>query len=206
MYVLFIRHGESGADHGCPEEGTLTRLGIRQAELAGEALVGQGIERLFSSPYPRAMQTALNISRKTGLKVELRHFIHEKSGPGKRATRGEIAAKFPQFDIPNEMPEVWWPDCQESWESVYERVRPAVRELQSLEGKHERIAVVAHGGSIDALVSVWVDCPPTLERSRFYHHNCCFTLVSYKEGRGRVHYVNQVDHLASLGKRELFFD
>ena len=173
--------------------------------MAGEALVGQGIERLFSSPYPRAIQTALNISRKIGLKVEIRHRIHEKSGPGGRLARGEIAAKFPQFVIPEDMPEAWWPDHNESWDDVYERVRPFVKELQSLEGIHERIAVVAHGGSIDALVSVWVDCPPTLERSRFYHHNCCFTLVSYTEGRGRVHYINQVDHLSSLGSRDLFF-
>ncbi len=202
MHVLFIRHGEAGAEQACPEEGTLTELGVKQAKLAGEALVGQGIERLFSSPYPRAMQTALNISRKIGLPVELRHWIHEKSGPGDRATRSDIASKFPSFIIPDDMPEVWWPDHGESWEDVYRRVKPAVDEFKSLDGKHERIAVVAHGGSIDALVSVWVDCPPTLERSRFYHHNCCFTLVSYQEGRGRVHYINQFDH---LGKRDLFF-
>ncbi len=202
MHVLFIRHGEAGAEQACPEEGTLTELGVKQARLAGKALVGQGIERLFSSPYPRAMQTALNISRETGLKVEIRHIIHEKSGPGDRASKSDIAGKFPDFTIPEEMPEMWWPGRKEGWDDVYERVKPFVAELQSLENKHERIAVVAHGGSIDALVSVWVDCPPSLERSRFYHHNCCFTLVSYEEGRGRVHYVNQVDH---LGDRELFF-
>lgn len=202
MHVLFIRHGNCAAEHAVPEEGTLTKLGVRQAELAGEALIGQKIERLFSSPYPRAMQTALNISRKTGLPVEIRHRMHEKSGPGDRATRSDIAAKFPQFIIPEDMPEVWWPDHSESWEDVYERVRPVVGELQDLEGKHERIAAVGHGGSIDAMVSVWVGCPPTLERSRFYHNNCCFTLVSYQEGSGRIHYVNQVSH---LGERDLFF-
>jgi broad specificity phosphatase PhoE len=99
------------------------------------------------------------------------------------------------------MPEAWWPDHAESWEDVYERVRPVLEEFKTLEGKHERIAAVAHGGSIDAMLSVWVDSPP-MEMSRFYHHNCCFTLVSQKEGRSRVHYVNQVTH---LGDRELFF-
>ncbi len=201
MHLLLIRHGESGVDQACPEEGTLTKNGVRQAELAGEALIGQGIERMFSSPYPRAMQTALNISRKIGLPVEIRHRLHEKSGPGKRETRSEIVAKFPQFIVPKDMPEAWWPDRDETWEDVYSRVRPLIAEFQSMEGKHERIAAVAHGGSIDAIASVWVDCPPMIQ-SRFYHHNCCFTLLSYREGRARIHYVNQVGH---LGSRELFF-
>jgi probable phosphoglycerate mutase len=205
VHALFIRHGKCALPHAVPEEGTLNELGVQQAKLAGKALVGQGIERLFSSPYPRAMQTALYISRATGLKVEIRHRIHEKSGPGDRATRSDIAAKFPQFEVPENMPEAWWPDHSESWEDVYERVRPAVREFQGLEGTNERIAAVAHGGSIDALVSVWVDAPPTLEKSRFYHHNCAFTLVSYTEGRGRLHYANQVDHLSELDDRGLFF-
>jgi len=217
MHALFIRHGKCAVPRAIPEDGTLNALGVEQAKLAGKALVGQDIERLFSSPYPRAMQTALYISRATGLKVEIRHRLHEKSGPGDRATRSEIAAKFPEFEVPGDMPEEWWPDHAESWENVYERVRPVVEEFKSLEGKHERIAAVAHGGANDALIGVWIDafqCPDdqghlgsgrALEHSMFYHHNCAFTLVSYQEGRSRIHYINQVEHLNSLGKRDLFF-
>ena len=201
LHILFIRHGESGVEQAVPEEGTLTKLGVRQAELAGQALVGQGIERLFSSPYPRAMQTAHIISRTLGLPVEIRHRLHEKSGPGQRETRSQIAARFPQFIILPDMPEVWGPTVNETWEDVYERVRPVVEEFKSLEGKHERIAAVAHGGSLDALVSVLADCPPRT-KDRFYHHNCCFTLVSIKDGIGRIHYANQVAH---LGHRDIFF-
>jgi len=201
LHILFIRHGESGAEQAVPEEGTLTKLGVRQAELAAQALLGQGIERLFSSPYPRAMQTALIISRTLGLPVEIRHRMHEKSGPGPRETRSQIAARFPQFIIPQDMPEVWGPTVNETWDDVYERVRPVAAELKSLEGRHERIAAVAHGGSLDALVSILADCPPRT-KDRFYHHNCCFTLVSIKDGIGRIHYANQVTH---LGHRDIFF-
>ncbi len=181
--------------------GDLTQLGIQQAELAADALVGQGIERLFSSPFPRAIQTALIISRKTDLVVEIRHRIHERSGFSVRETRTEIAARFPELIFPNEMPEAWWPHSVESWADVQERVRPFVKELLSLEDMHERIAVVAHGGSINAVISVWVDCPP-IEQIRFQHHNCAFTLLSSSEGRRRVHYVN---HAAHLGERDPFF-
>jgi broad specificity phosphatase PhoE len=217
MHVLFIRHGKCALPRAIPEEGTLNALGVEQAKLTGKALVGQGIERLFSSPYPRAMQTALYISRATGLKVEIRHRLHEKSGPGARATRSDIAAKFPQFIIPDDMPEEWWPERDESWKDVYDRVRPVVEEFKSLEGKHERIAAVAHGGANDALIGVWIDAFQSIddqghlgsglaiEQSMFYHHNCAFTLVSYQEGRSRIHYINQVEHLNSLEKRDLFF-
>jgi len=201
MFVLFVRHGKAGPP-ARPEEGTLTEEGIRQAELTAKTLEGQDIERLFSSPYPRAMQTALIISRRLGLPVEIRHRMHEKTGPGgARQTKSDIERRFPQFVIPEEMPEEWWPDHEETWEDVYERVKPVVEEFKGLEGTHERIVAVAHGGSIDAMLSVWVDAPP-MEKARFYHHNCCFSLVSYKEGRGRIHYVNQVAH---MGERELFF-
>ncbi len=200
MHVLFIRHGKAGQP-ARPEEGTLTEEGIRQAELTARALEGQQIERLFSSPFPRTMQTALIISRHLGLPVEIRHRMHEKTGPGRRQTTSEIRKKFPQFVIPEDMPEEWWPDRDETWPDVYRRVRPVVEEFKSYEGTHERIVAVAHGGSIDAMLSVWVDAPP-MDKARFYQHNCCLSLVSYKDGRSRIHYVNQVSH---LGDRELFF-
>jgi broad specificity phosphatase PhoE len=182
--------------------GRLTQRGIQEAELAADALVGQGIERLFSSPFPRAMQTALIISRKIDLVTEIRHRVHERSGPSARETRSEIAARFPEFILPRDMPEAWWPHSVESWVDVQERVRPFVEELLSLENRHERIAVVAHGGSMDAVISAWVDCPP-IDQIRFQHHNCAFTLLSSSKGRRRVHYVN---HVAHLGERDLFFD
>lgn len=195
IQVLFIRHGEKN------EDGTLTKLGVRQAEITGEILAGQGIERLFSSPFPRARQTALIVSRKIGLPVEIRHRLHERAGPGRRMTKSEITARFPEFIVPEDMPEVWWPDVKESWEDVHERVRPVVEEFKSLEVKHERIAAVAHGGSIDAMVSVWIGCPP-MKQVKFQNHNCAFTLISCREGMGRIHYTNQVTH---LGYRDLFF-
>ena len=67
MHVLLIRHGQKCKSNTSEMIGGLTQLGIQQAELAADTLVGQGIERLFSSPFPRAIQTALIISRKTDL-------------------------------------------------------------------------------------------------------------------------------------------
>ena len=205
MQMLFIRHGKCALPYAIPEEGTLHELGIKQAKITGKALVDQGIERLFSSPYPRAMQTALYISKEIGLPVEIRYRIHEKSGPGDRATRSDIAAKFPQFLVPEDMPEVWWPDHAESWADVFDRVRPAVEEFKALEGKHERVAAVAHGGSIDAMLSVWIDVPPQIEGPRYHHHNCGFFLVSQTEGRSRINYVNRAQHLGDLAEFGIFF-
>jgi broad specificity phosphatase PhoE len=199
--VLLIRHGQKCKDNTSEMTGRLTQLGIQQAELAADALVGQGVERLFSSPFLRAMQTALIVSRKTDLVVEIRHRRHERSGPTPRETRSEMVARFPDFVFPDEMPEAWWPQSVESWADVHERVRPFVNELLSLEDRHERVAVVAHGGSIDAVISAWIDCLP-IDQIRFQHHNCAFTLLSSSKGRKRVHYVNQAAH---LGERDLFF-
>jgi 2,3-bisphosphoglycerate-dependent phosphoglycerate mutase len=201
VHVLLIRHGQKCKDNTSEAFGGLTQLGIQEAELAAEALVGQNIERLFSSPFQRAIQTAVIISRKMDLAIEIRHRIHERSGPSDRETRSQMAASFPEFVFPDEMPEAWWPHSVESWADVRERVRPFVEELLSLEDRHERIAVVAHGGSMDAVISLWLYCSP-IDQIRFQHHNCAFTLLSSYKGRRRVHYVNRVAH---LGQRDPFF-
>jgi broad specificity phosphatase PhoE len=81
MTVILLRHGETDWDlvnaHGWPgaanDLAPLTPVGVRQAGAAAEALSGQPVERVLTSPMTRAMQTASVVGARLGvpLQVEL---------------------------------------------------------------------------------------------------------------------------------------
>ena len=74
MRLLFVRHGESDANiariisnRDLPHR--LTALGIAQATTLAERLVGQPVTAIWSSPIPRAQETAAIVSARLGLPV-----------------------------------------------------------------------------------------------------------------------------------------
>jgi broad specificity phosphatase PhoE len=197
MLIRHARHGEPAN----PREGNLTELGIRQAEATGDLLGSGGLERLFSSPYPRAMQTASIISRKAGLPVEVRVDLHNKVRPSERIpSRAKLESMYPRATFPPDMAEDWSPG-EENGKDVYARLGGEVGRLRSLESSHERMAVVSHAFTLDVLASILAGCPPKT-RMRFWFDNCSLTLISSIGGVGRVHYLNLVGHLQ---RRDLFF-
>ena len=202
MHLLLIRHGRHGVP-AVPEEGNLTLQGLEQARLTGKVLANRGVERLFCSPYVRAMQTGLVISRMTSLPVEIMVQLHNRVRPRERIPgRDEIAARYPDFILPDDLPEDWSPGGEE-WREVYRRAALARDHLVSLEGEHDRVAAVTHAWPLDALTSLLVGARPR-SRMRFWFDNCSTTLVSVNRGKGRLHYLNDVSHLKPAS-RPLFF-
>jgi len=72
--LLLIRHGvtdwlEQGLLHGISDI-PLNMNGTIQARLTAETLIGIKVNRLYSSPLSRAMQTAEEISKVTSLNIE----------------------------------------------------------------------------------------------------------------------------------------
>lgn len=72
MILYIIRHGR-------PDYKTDTLLpeGIEQAELVGKRLNSVGIDRIFSSPMGRAIETAQPLSRMSGLPVVIEDWATE---------------------------------------------------------------------------------------------------------------------------------
>ncbi|MBU7004009.1 MAG: histidine phosphatase family protein [Theionarchaea archaeon] len=201
MHVLMIRHGRHG-EPAIPSEGNLTLEGIGQAETTGRVLTDLNIERLFSSPYPRAMQTASIISRGIGINVEIIADIRNKERSRESILpRSGISRRHPDFILPEDLPENWL-SGEESWADLYARARRASSLIKSMESAHERVALVTHAVTLDALTSLLIGLGFN-ERMRFWYDNCSLTLLSIIDGRGRLHYLNDVSHLHS--DRELFF-
>lgn len=158
--VLAMRHGETawnvetriqgGLDIGLNEKGR------KQAERLGAALakshVEQPIAAIYSSDLWRAYDTALSISKATGVAVISSEGLRERGfGFFEGKTYAEIGEKWP------DMAARWRardPDfCPEGGESLRmfrERILSVTHEMAARHAG-EQIAIVAHGGVMDVL-------------------------------------------------------
>ncbi|MBP5452349.1 MAG: histidine phosphatase family protein [Treponema sp.] len=73
MRIVFIRHGDPNYEEDC-----LTELGHKQAKIAAERLLKEGIEEIYSSPLGRARQTAQAFSEVSGIgEIKILDFMKE---------------------------------------------------------------------------------------------------------------------------------
>ena len=73
MRIVFIRHGDPNYDLDC-----LTELGHKQAKIAAQRLLKEGIEEIYCSPLGRARQTAQAFSEASGIgDIKILDFIQE---------------------------------------------------------------------------------------------------------------------------------
>jgi glucosyl-3-phosphoglycerate phosphatase len=154
--MILLRHGQSEfnklfsetrRDPGIPDP-RLTELGHEQADMAAEAMAGQGIRRILASPYTRALQTAAPIAKRLGLPVLVQPLVRERYAfacdIGSPAT--ELARAFPAQDF-SHIPEVWWPAIEEPAEQVEARAALFRAEMVAIAG-WENTLVVSHWGFI----------------------------------------------------------
>lgn len=73
MRLVIVRHGDPDYDLDC-----LTEKGRKQAKVAAQRLLEEGIETIYSSPLGRAVQTARAFSEASGIKdVSILEFMKE---------------------------------------------------------------------------------------------------------------------------------
>lgn len=172
---------------------------------------GYGLTRLYCSAMHRALQTARPIGEALGLTPEVWVEIHEHGGifldhfdgrgpigyPGK--TRAEILEEFPGTVVPKAITdEGWWRGDEEDWPACQGRAIKVASELRRLArevGRGERVAMVTHGGFIDALLKALFSQLPS-NRIFYYHYNTAITCLDFQDGGHLgVRYLNRVPHL-----------
>lgn len=72
MKIILVRHGHPDYVNDC-----LTPLGHEQAENAAHRLKDEGISQIFTSPYGRAVETALHTASLLGQDITKLDFMHE---------------------------------------------------------------------------------------------------------------------------------
>ena len=179
MKLLLIRHGEMICDpFVCPPSpvsNCLSELGIRQATKAGAALKDKNITYCFSSPYGRALQTAEIAMTDKKISINLLDFLHEWEPNHDMndlpSTEFEDIIKLNGGKYAEEM---WKTEMGEGCYEMFARICPSfLNELDKIgicarqggfvideKNKDAIIAVFAHGGSLNVLLTFLLEMPP----------------------------------------------
>ena len=187
-------------------------VGMTEEDTSVRRRRGYGITRIYCSAMVRALQTAQPIGEALGLAPEVWVDLHEHGGiyldhgeegglvgyPGK--TRSEILAEFPGYVLPAEITEAgWWNRGHEDWPACQGRairVAGQLRQLAGRVGPDERVAMVSHGGFINALLKALLHHLPSPDI--FYHHfNTAITRLDFEPaGKLAVRHLNRIPHLS----------
>jgi probable phosphoglycerate mutase len=167
--ILLARHGETDWNRESRFQGhadpPLNELGRQQAAELAEALAGEELAAVYSSPLWRALETAEVVAAQHGLRpVPVEGLREVDVGSWQALTRAEVERRFPeQFRRWLDYGPGW--DDGETYEAMGERVLAA---LQDLAARHEgkRILALTHGGPIRAALAHADGINHAEERSR----------------------------------------
>ena len=173
--MILLRHGQSEfnllftqtrRDPGITDP-KLTPLGHEQARQAVEALRGECIRRIITSPYTRALQTVAPLARTLGVEVFVNPIVRERYAftCDIGTPRTELAMAWPEHDF-SAIDEIWWPAMEEPAEAVQARAALFRAEMAALSDWSDTL-IVSHWGFILAMTGVrvtngeWLRCDPT---------------------------------------------
>jgi probable phosphoglycerate mutase len=154
--ILAIRHGETAWNVDTRIQGhldiPLNDTGHWQAERLGQSLVAEDITAIYASDLSRAHETALYVSRASGVPVVAELGLRERGfGDFEGRTFAEIEVALPdQAERWRKRDPAFAPSGGESLLQVQERVLATVDRLAKLH-PGELIVMVAHGGVMDVL-------------------------------------------------------
>jgi broad specificity phosphatase PhoE len=144
-----VRHGETllNAEHVRQgEEGGLSEEGKQQAERVGAALKSLPIERIISSTYPRAKETALILKKYLRAPVLYSPLLAERRNPteiiGKSTRDPEVTRIVDEMDLAYHGDDYRYSD-EESFADLKERARKCVS-LLARQSAHETVVVTHH--------------------------------------------------------------
>ena len=192
MEVYFLRHGETEWNRdkriqGSTEWTDLTDEGVRVAEVSRDGMLalGMSFDRLYSSPYRRALHTAQVIGAGLGLEPVVDCRLREISfGPYEGTHYGE--GRFADDNIRRcfqDPPRYVAPEGGESFDEVAARVKDFFdNELAPLAGHLTRVLAVAHGGILRTVLRLAAQIP-LADFWKGSQPNCCCHIVDLSNGR-----------------------
>jgi broad specificity phosphatase PhoE len=172
--MILLRHGQSEfnllftatrKDPGIADP-VLTEAGLAQARAAGEALRGEGVRRIVTSPYRRTLQTAEVVASVLRVPIGIDPLVRERYGFSCDigSPVSALRSDWPQHDF-SAVDEVWWPAEEEPVEGIISRAN-AFRATMAQAPDWTDVLVVSHWGFILSLTGksvangAWMRCDP----------------------------------------------
>jgi broad specificity phosphatase PhoE len=179
--LIFVRHGETDANrtHTFAVSGDipLNENGRRQARETALRIVKQfKPQRILSSEFLRARQSAEIISEELKLPLEIFEGIHERDLGCLKGEPYEKELEMAQLDTLFDASQrwLWRPPQGESFEDVRVRVASAIEKLRE-QYAGEEVVVVSHGG---VMLSTWAHFRKSWEGAQI-PPNCGMIVIPY---------------------------
>lgn len=203
--LYLVRHAQQDIDPAGPVgamvDPPLSELGQRQAAAAGRALAAPRIEAVYCSTLRRARETAAAVARHHGLEPVVVHDLREvevwRDMPQDKSVREHLGDHYLTALRERMIAEKTW-DVYPYSESSASFRRRAVNAIEALLAAHPgvRIAIVCHGGVINAYVGHWIATPYDMF---FRPAHASISLVVAGQGRRAMRYLNDAHHLTAEG-------
>ena len=163
MELYFVRHGESTANltgefSNNNSKHPLTEMGIAQVKSTACNLRGASIDRIYTSPVLRAVQTSQILAEALHAPWEITEALHEWSVGIYEGTTDPLG-----WELHRQVQEDWFfhhkPDSRmpggESFGEIQDRFVPFINQfLEKGTGTQENIVLVGHGGLFMAMLPV----------------------------------------------------
>ena len=192
MEVYFLRHGQTEWNRlqriqGATEWTDLSDEGVHDAEMVRDGLLARGLsfDRLYSSPYLRALHTARIIGAGLGLEPVVDSRLREMSfGPYEGTPYSDDNFVDDNIRACFKAPERYIaPTGAESFDAVAARVKDFLdAELAPADGHCERVLAVAHGCVLRTVLRL-VEGLPLADFWKGSQPNCCAHIVVYSDER-----------------------
>lgn len=203
MRLYLVRHAQSraNADARCRDiDCELTDAGRRQAEAVAAGLAAVGLNQVLASPYVRTLETAREIARASGAAAAVLPDLHEHHAQAfpenawPLMPKQILAALYPEFELPDEMPELGWQAPPESLDAIANRMARVLAEMQrrSAQTPHANVALVSHATPIQYLIRA---AQPGVSASPPLVDNASVTVIDVTPETAQVESVNQAGHL-----------
>jgi broad specificity phosphatase PhoE len=204
--LYLIRHGQSASNQARVEgrlgefDPPLTAIGEMQADRVGERMAAYGVDAIYASPLQRAYNTALPISKRTGIEIRVIDDLQEINEPMREgsidpnanretADHRAIKARFESEPTWDNLP------GGESSAHFRERIGRAFAQIvEECPGK--RVAIACHGGVIQTYVAMVMG----LDKNDFpfYAFNASITSVRAWQDRRALWRLNDLGHLEGV--------
>ena len=197
--LFLIRHGETEWNKILRYQGQtdidLNETGFNQARLLSKRLKDEKIDRIYSSDLKRAANTAAIVAKPHDLKLIKEKKLREICfGEWEGMNYEEISEKYPEIykewrNDPVSVP----PPEGETFLEFQKRIIYIINKIKDLHAG-ERVAIVAHGGTIRVYLAHILGMP-LKENRKLSIHNTSISRLKIYDKRPVLKSLNSICHL-----------
>lgn len=198
--IYLVRHGESQWNILKRIQGQrdipLTHRGLNQAHLIGNRLVGEKIDRIYSSDLKRAYTTAKIIGDKIGLEViPMKEFREINFGIWEGLSDEEMVANFyDEMQIWRRNPEKLHIEGAETLEMLQIRAMKGVKKVIQEDDQDHNFLIVSHSATIKVIILGLLD----IDLAHFKNltiGNVGLSIIELREYNSVLKTINDTCHL-----------